>query len=64
MPEFPSNIADDMFGMDRLYEPKNLEQMLGELLKRINYSGTWMLSCPIDINISRDRPDILRYTTI
>lgn len=63
MPEFPSDIADDMFGMERLYEPKNLEQMLGELLKRINYSETWMLGCPIDINISRDRPEILRYKT-
>lgn len=63
MPEFPSSIADDMFGMDRLYEPKNLEQMLGELLKRINYSETWMLRCPIDINVSRDRPKILRYKT-
>jgi hypothetical protein len=63
MPEFPSDIADDMFGMDRLYEPKNLEQVLGELLKRINYSEAWMLTCPIDINISRDRPEILRYKT-
>jgi rubredoxin len=63
MPEFPSDIADEMFGMDRLYEPKNLEQMLGELLKRINYSETWMLNCPIDINVSRDRPEILRYKT-
>ena len=63
MPEFPSDIADDMFGMERLYEPKNLEQMLGELLKRINYSETWMLRCPIDINVSRDRPEILRYKT-
>jgi rubredoxin len=63
MPEFPSDIADDMFGMERLYEPKNLEQMLGELVKRINYSETWMLRCPIDINVSRDRPEILRYKT-
>ena len=63
MPEFPSNIADDMFGMERLYEPTNLEKMLGELLKRINYSETWMLGCPIDINVARDRPEILRYKT-
>ena len=63
MPEFPSNIADDMFGMERLYEPTNLEKILGELLKRINYSETWMLGCPIDINVARDRPEILRYKT-
>jgi hypothetical protein len=63
MPEFPSDIADDMFGMDRLYEPKNLELMLYWLLKRINYKDSWMLSCPVDINISRDRPSILSYKT-
>ena len=63
MPEFTSNIADDMFGMERLYEPTNLEKILGELLKRINYSKTWMLGCPIDINVARDRPEILRYKT-
>ncbi len=63
MPEFPSNIADQMFGMDRLYEPKNLAKMLTELLKRINYSSKWMLGCPVDINIDRDRPEILQYKT-
>ncbi len=63
MPEFPSNIADEMFNTERLYEPHNLEKMLGELLKRINYSKTWMLGCPIDINIARDRPEILQYKT-
>lgn len=61
MPKFPSDIADEMFSMEELYEPKNLELMLCDLLKRINYSATWMLGCPIDINISRDRPEILRY---
>ena len=63
MPEFPSNIADELFGMERLYEPKNLEKMLGEILKRINYSDRWMLGCPIDLNFERDRPEILRYKT-
>lgn len=63
MPEFPSDIADDMFSMERLYEPENLEKMLSELLKRINYSETWMLGCPIDINIPRDKPEILQYKT-
>ena len=63
MPELPSNIADYMFSMDKLYEPKNLEKMLTELLKRINYSSSWMLGCPIGINIERDRPEILLYKT-
>ena len=65
MPEFPSNIADELLGMERLYEPENLEKMLGELIKRIDHSKTWMsrLRCPIDINISRDRSKILRYKT-
>ncbi|MGQ8366426.1 zinc-ribbon domain-containing protein [Glaciecola sp. 1036] len=63
MPEFPSNIADKMYGMDKLYEPNNLEKMLGELLRHINFSGTWMLGCPVDINIKRDRPKILEYKT-
>ncbi|TLU65079.1 hypothetical protein FE810_09130 [Thalassotalea litorea] len=63
MPEFPSNIADRMFGMDRLYEPKNLEEVLDELLRHINYSSTWLLRCPVDIDIERDRPEILQYKT-
>lgn len=63
MPDFPSNIADQMLSMDKLYEPRNLEKMLAELLKRINFSSTWMLGCPIDINIDRDRPEILKYKT-
>lgn len=63
MPGLPSNIADQMFSMDKLYEPKNLEKMIAELLKRINFSSTWMLGCPVDINIERDRSEILQYKT-
>jgi hypothetical protein len=63
MPERPSNIADQMFSMDKLYEPKNLEKMLNELLRRINFSSTWIIDCPVDINIGRDRAEILQYKT-
>lgn len=63
MPDFPSNIADEMFSTEKLYEPKNLEKMLYELLKRINYTATWMLGSPIDININRDKSEILNYKT-
>ena len=63
MPELPSDIADILLSMEKLYEPENLEKMLTELIKQINYTETWMLKCPIDINISRDRQEILRYKT-
>lgn len=63
MPEFPSDIADEMFSMEKLYEPKNLEKMLQEVLRRINYSATWLRNNPVDVNIVRDRPQILEYKT-
>lgn len=63
MPAIASDIADEMFSMERLHEPKNLEMMLGELLKHLNYSGAWMLSSPISIDITRDRFEILQYKT-
>ena len=64
MPKFTSNIADYMYSTEKMYEPKNLELMLYDLLKRLNFSETWMIGgCPIDINISRDRPEILSYKT-
>ena len=64
MPKITSNIADYMYSTEKMYEPKNLELMLFDLLKRLNFSETWMIGgCPIDINISRDRPEILSYKT-
>lgn len=63
MPEFPSNIADQMFCMEKLYEPENLENMLRDLIKRINFSAGWLRTCPVDINITRDRQEILKYKT-
>lgn len=63
MPALASDIADEMFSMKDLYIPKNLEKMLQELLKRINFSSKWMISAGTDINISRDRHKILEYKT-
>jgi hypothetical protein len=58
MPEFPSDIADQMFNTEKLYLPKNLEKMLCELLKRINFSKNWLQGSAIDIDINRDRAKI------
>jgi len=64
MPELASDIADYMYSTEKLYEPKMLSQMLAELLKRINFSSSWMLGSPVDINIERDRFEIQQYRTI
>lgn len=63
MPKISSNIADVMFSTEKMYEPKNLEKMIIELLKYINYSDRWMMSYDRDININRDRTKILIYKT-
>ncbi|WP_412474179.1 zinc-ribbon domain-containing protein [Halobacteriovorax sp. YZS-1-1] len=63
MPKIASDIADEMFSTDKLYLPKNLEMMLHEVLRRINFSETWMLDSSVDIDITRDRPKILEYKT-
>ena len=58
--ELGSNVADYQFGVERLYEPKNLEPVIKQILKRLNFSNTWLFKCPIDVNIERDRYEILR----
>jgi Zn finger protein HypA/HybF involved in hydrogenase expression len=63
MPELCNYSADYQFSAEKLYEPKNLEIILVELLKRINFSSTWMIKCPIDINIERDKVEIQQYRT-
>ena len=55
MPDFPSEIADNMWSVDKLYEHKNLEYMIREILKRIDFVS---LKCKIDVNIERDRFEI------
>ena len=59
--ELGSDIADYQFGTDKLFEHNNLEYIIIELLKRINFSSTWMIKCPIDVNIERDRFKIQNY---
>jgi len=64
MPALASDIADYMYSTDNLYFPKMLTQLLADVLKRINFSSTWMLGCPVDINIERDRFEIQQYRTL
>jgi rubrerythrin len=61
MAELGSNIADYQFGTEKLYEHKNLENIIKEILKFINFSGRWMMGCPIDVDIERDRFKIQKY---
>ena len=60
-PELGSFNADYTFGTDKLYEHKKLEYLIKEILRRINFSGTWLIKCPIDVNIKRDRFKIQDY---
>jgi hypothetical protein len=59
--ELGSDVADYQFGTDKLYEHKNLENVIKEILKRINFSNGWMMKCPVDVNIERDRFEIQNY---
>jgi hypothetical protein len=61
MAELGADIADYQFGTEKLYEQKNLENIIKEILKRINFSGRWMMGCPIDVDIERDRFKIQKY---
>lgn len=56
-----SDVQHWLFGSDKLYKPKNLERVIKEILKRINFSETWLSKCPIDVNIDRDRYVIQKY---
>lgn len=60
-PELGSMVADYQFGTNKLCEPKNLELIIKEILRRINFSNTWLTKCPIDVNIERDRYMIQNY---
>ena len=61
MAELGSEIADYQWSTEKLYEHKNLEHIIQEVLKRINFSSRWMMGCPIDVNIERDRFEIQKY---
>jgi Zn finger protein HypA/HybF involved in hydrogenase expression len=62
-PELGSMIADYQFGVDGLYKIENLENVIIEILKRLNFSKRWPVVCPIDVNIGRDRFKIQAYRT-
>ncbi len=59
--ELGSDVADYQFGTNKLYEPKNLEYIIKEVFKRINFSDGWMMKCPVDVNIKRDKFEIENY---
>ena len=54
-------IADYQWCRKDLYKPENLEFIITELLRHINFSSTWLMHCPIDVNIERDKKEILKY---
>ena len=54
-------IADYQWCRKELYKPENLEFIITELLRRINFSSTWLINCPVDVNIERDKQEILKY---
>lgn len=54
-------IADYQWCRKELYKPENLEFIITELLRRINFSSTWLITCPVDVNIERDKQEILKY---
>ena len=56
-----SYIADYQWCRKDLYKPENLEFIITELLRHINFSSTWLMHCPIDVNIERDKKEILKY---
>ena len=54
-------IADDQWIKKDLYKTENLEYIIIELLKHLNYRG---IKCPVNVNIKRDKQKILQYKTI
>jgi len=67
MREKPSDLgsmtADYQFSTEELYKPKNLERIIIEIIKRLNFSKGWLRACPIDVDLKRDRFEILKYRT-
>lgn len=61
MPKLGSYAADYQWGTEKLYKHKNLEYIIKEVLRHINFSNGWMKKCPIDVNIERDRYEIQNY---
>ena len=51
-------IADMQFCRDRLYEYSALQNTIQLLLEYLNFSR---IGCPIDVNLKRDKKEILKY---
>ena len=54
-------IADIQLCRNKLYEYSVLEHTIQLLLEHLNFSS---IGCPIDVNIKRDKQEILQYKTI
>ncbi len=61
-PEIGSDIADVMFGNNtRLYEYKNLDRVIFQLIQHLAFKTTYQIEKEIKINTKRDEQKILRY---
>lgn len=56
--ELGSDIANWQIGCKDLYKEKNLEPIIRELLKKLNFKG---FGCPITVDIEKDRAKIREY---
>ena len=61
LPEINSSIADYMIHAEKLYHGDMLEQVISEVLRRINFSSLWLSSGVFDVNIGRDRYQISAF---
>lgn len=61
LPEISSNIADYIIHAEKLYHVDVLEQVISEILRRINFSSLLLASGVPDVNIDRDRYQISTF---
>ncbi|NVJ45531.1 MAG: hypothetical protein HWE07_00335 [Cytophagia bacterium] len=64
MPELGRYNADYLFTSEKLYEARNLEKVLANVLIRLDFLNLSLGRSPVDINIERDRFEIQQYRTI
>ena len=60
MSELASDIADYQWSTPKLYEHKNLEHIIKDILLHLNFHKRYF----IDVNIKRDYYEILKYNTV
>ena len=63
LPPIGSDIADYLIHTEKLYEHKNLEKVICELLKRINFSSSWLMTANINVDVEKDKQKIFEYRT-